>query len=46
MAIIRKYWGYSGEVSHVTFRKSKASENLGVFLGVVRVYAGVLFDLL
>jgi hypothetical protein len=43
---MRKYWGYLAGVSHVTFRKSKASENLGVFLGVVRVYAGLLFDLL
>jgi hypothetical protein len=33
MAIIRKYWGYLVEVNHVTFRKSKASENLGVFMG-------------
>jgi len=34
------------EVSHVTFRKSKASENLAVFMGRLGVYPRLLFELL
>jgi hypothetical protein len=43
---MRKYWGYLVEVSHVTLRKSKASENLGVFMGAVGVYPWLLLGLL
>ena len=34
------------QVRHVTFRKSKASENLGVFKARLAVYSGLDFGLL
>jgi len=42
----KKYWGYVGEVSHVPFRKYKASENLGVFRVLLGVYPRLRFELL
>jgi len=46
MAIIRKYWGYLAGLCHVTFRKSKASENLVDILSWDGVYPWLLLDLL
>ena len=43
---MRKYWGYLAGFSHVTFRKSKASENLVVILGAVGVYPWLVLELL
>src|SRR5580698_7276308 len=41
-----KYWWYLVEVRPVTFRKSKASENLGVSWVQPGVYRWLLFDVL